>query len=92
MDVDAGERSPAGGRNGSDPPCRAEVAAMDRAVTPRRPPLVLIEGSRTQDEGRIYRLRDTRSQRAPAEEAWPKAGAWRDLVRSLVRNALGVKI
>jgi hypothetical protein len=52
----------------------------------RRPPLYLIVGGLTQDERRVYRLRDTRAQIVPAQEPWPKAGAWRDLVRKLMRN------
>lgn len=52
----------------------------------KRPDLYLVEGRLTQDEGRIYRLRETRLHQAPAQEPWPKAGAWRDLVHRLVRN------
>jgi hypothetical protein len=52
----------------------------------RQPPLYLVEGSLTREDRRIYRLRDSRSQQTPAQEVWPKAGAWRDLVRKLQRN------
>jgi hypothetical protein len=51
----------------------------------KHPPLYLVEGSLA-GEDRIYRLRDSRSQQAPAQQTWPKAGTWRDLVRKLVRN------
>jgi hypothetical protein len=52
----------------------------------KRPPLYLVEGRLTQDEGRIYRLRESSLRHAPAEEPWPKAGAWRELVQGLLRN------
>ena len=52
----------------------------------KRPELHLVEGYLTEDEGRIYRLRETRLRAAPAEETWPAAGAWRDLVQKLVRH------
>jgi len=52
----------------------------------KRPELHLVEGRLTQDESRIYRLRESHLRPAPAEETWPNAGAWRDLVRKLVRN------
>ena len=52
----------------------------------KRPPLYLIEGNLTHDERRIYRLRESRAQQAPAEKPWPASGEWRDLVRRLVRN------
>jgi hypothetical protein len=52
----------------------------------KRPDLHLVEGRLTEDEGRLYRLREARLRAAPAEETWPEAGAWRDLVRKLVRN------
>ena len=52
----------------------------------KRTPLYLIVGGLTGEERRIYRLRKARAQHAPAQEPWPKAGAWRDLVRKLMRN------
>ena len=55
-------------------------------MTVKRPDLHVVEGRLTQDEARIYRLREARLRAAPAQEAWPKAGAWRDLVHKLVRN------
>lgn len=52
----------------------------------KRPDLYLVEGRLTQEEGRLYRLRETRLRRAPAQEPCPEAGAWRELVRRLLRN------
>jgi hypothetical protein len=52
----------------------------------KRPDLHLVEGDRKPQERSIYRLRETCLQSPPAEKAWPKAGAWRDLVHKLVRN------
>lgn len=52
----------------------------------KRPDLLLIAGGLTHEEGRIYRLRETRPREAPPEEPWPKSGEWRDLVRRLMRN------
>lgn len=48
--------------------------------------LHLVKGGRTQDEGRLYRLREPRDQHAPVEESWPKDGAWRELVQRLAKN------
>jgi hypothetical protein len=52
----------------------------------KRPRLYLVEGGVTREQRRIYRLREARLQEAPAEEAWPKDGEWRQLVRRLMRN------
>ena len=52
----------------------------------KRPPLYLVEGGLTQEHRRIYRLRETRPHAAPAEEPWPKAGEWRQLIHRLMRN------
>lgn len=52
----------------------------------KRPVLHLIVGRLAREEGGIYRLREGRAQRAPAEEPWPKDGAWRELVRRLTKN------
>lgn len=54
----------------------------------KRPDLHLVEGNPAGDEDRTYRLRETRLQPAPTEKAWPKAGAWRELVRKLLRNPI----
>ena len=52
-----------------------------------KPPLLhLVVGKLTQEESKVYRLRETHPQEAPEEEPWPKAGEWRDLVRRLMRN------
>lgn len=52
----------------------------------RRPPLYLIDGGLTQEQRRIYRLREARAPAAPAQEPWPKDGEWRQLIRRLMRS------
>lgn len=52
----------------------------------KRTSLHLILGGLTGEERRIYRLREARLHHVPAQEPWPEAGAWRDLVRKLMRN------
>ena len=54
----------------------------------KRALLYLVEGRLTRDERGIYRLRESRLRTAPAEELWPEAGAWRDLVHRLLRNPI----
>lgn len=53
----------------------------------KRPELRIIQGSKLADDSRPYRLPGGRagaSATAPIE--WPRAGAWRELVRRLLRN------
>ena len=52
----------------------------------KRPHLYLVAGNAAAGEGRVYRLRGTCLQAAPAQKVWPEPGAWRDLVRRLARN------
>lgn len=54
----------------------------------KRPLLYLVEGRLTRDGRGIYRLRESRLRTTPAEELWPEAGAWRDLVHRLLRNPI----
>lgn len=54
----------------------------------KRPPLYLVDGGLTQEQGKIYRLREARAQQAPAQESWPKDGEWRQLIRRLMRDPL----
>jgi hypothetical protein len=49
-------------------------------------PLYLVQGSLTEENRSIYRLRGGLAQRAPVEEQWPKSGEWRALIRRLMRN------
>ena len=50
------------------------------------PPLYLIEGGVTEQQRRVYRLRQARPQEAAAPEPWPRDGEWRKLIRRLMRN------
>ena len=54
----------------------------------KRPLLYIVEGRPTRDTGGIYRLREARLRAAPAQQLWPEAGAWRDLVHRLLRGPL----
>ena len=51
----------------------------------KRPRFQLIQGGLTQEQRGIYELRERRAA-APEPEAWPAAGAWRRLIRSIMRN------
>ena len=57
----------------------------------RRPDLYLVEGCTGPAEDGIYRLRAANARSAPAEAAWPEAGAFRDLIHRLLRVPLGAE-
>ncbi len=53
----------------------------------KRPELRIIQGSKLQDDSRLYRLPRGRARAsATAAIEWPRAGAWRELVQRLLRN------
>ena len=52
----------------------------------KRPVLRVIDGGTSEEQRTLYRLRRVRVQEAPAEEAWPKDGEWRRLIRRLMKN------
>ena len=52
-----------------------------------RPPLYLIDGDVTEEQRRVYRLRQGRAREALAPEPWPpRDGEWRELIRRLTKN------
>jgi hypothetical protein len=51
----------------------------------KRPELYVIHGREAPRRRKLYRLRETRPQEAPAQ-AWPASGEWRELVRRLAKN------
>ena len=51
----------------------------------KRPELYVVHGRESPKERKLYRLRVTRPQVAPAQ-AWPASGEWRELVRRLAKN------